>query len=705
MASEMVVKSRDYKICLLNVPFDDVYNNVLYFKDKTQQLEYFKNIYGLSFDNSPSVNFNFGDGLNCECVINEVAYTKSTYLNSIVMHNYCVIREHQIVTNEQYRGERYFYYFYFIKDCKYLTGQQVQFKLKLDVFQTYLLSNYVNILPKCYIKRAHLNRFSYNEDEDVITFNNSDISFLYTKEDLEFNKRLINYIPQKTFVSDSQELILREWFSKAIKYWIVIFVNTKFSSDDLFVTTVNLPTGQYKCILYPVMNFGYEWTATNNESKLNWILARATNKQGHQYSLNSILNLSDTLSAYIVDVRISKIPFNNLIIPNSSQMDYTIRNIDDGFGNTISQLKMRILTWTSDTANMIALYGLGYFQQGGCFYLEDSNISYNNRQIISGQETYTFEKCNISRYLGKRLENFDLTNISKEGIKQYSESPQYNPKMYSNAITDVKLKYCQNDFTYDLFALGDTNLSVKYYESLGPSIVRSYIYIDPIGLYNENTTKDFLGVVTANNFSLMYYTDQLASYIANNKNAWLQTTMKVVAGVTSGVSQGVSKSISTVSAVPTFTSGLTSVFKATNSILQYTLSMDNLKSAPASVSNIQGDVNLLDSITNLEVGIEIWQALDVDIDRFNDYCIKFGYKLNSLLYLSDYVNIRKYWNYIQADITYLRQDVYKFNFKIENEIKNAFSNGITLWNVYDTTSEVLFNYNMSNYENWLDEEE
>ena len=701
------VQSR-YKICLLNVPFDDTYNNVIYFKNESERINYFKKVYNIVFNDYPLVNFNFGDGLNCECVVNNVAYTNSSSLNSIVSYNYCIVMEFQTLKDDSTGSTTYnpLYYFYFVKECKYLTGKQVQLKLKLDVFTTYMPSQYVNYMPICNIKRACLNRFSKNLDDETYRFNLTyDNSFFHIKEDLKYNKRMINYLPQKVFVNDSQEQLVREWFRKAIKYWVVIFLDPNYTSDSLKITTVNLPTGQYKTILFPVMNDDYQWQAMNNESSQGLLLAGSTIINGQAYNLNDILDLDTKLRAYIIDIRISKIPFDNLIIFKSTKIDYTIYTYQY-FDEEISQLRMRLLDWTSDV-DTVKIYGLGYFQKGGCFYLENTNIGYDKKVVISGQETYKYEICDVTDQLGK-IGKVDFELVDKEDIKKFSNNIKYNPKMYSNTILDVILKYGNNNFTYELSSLGNTKLEVNYFESLGPSIVRSYIYITPQGLYNENTTKDFLGIVSSDNYSLTYYNEQLANYIANNKNAWLQTTAKIVTGtasslVKSSIAGGESGGVA--GALGGFGIGIVkSAFNVANSALQYNLNIDNLKSAPASIANIQGDVNLLLSIADLGIGIEIWEALPVDVDAFNDYCLRYGYKVNEMLYLVDYINIRKYWNYVQADIETMPQGIYKMNYKIENEIKNAFSNGIRFWNVIDVNTEITFNYNFQNYEKYLDDE-
>lgn len=682
-------RSYKYRICMFNVDFDDSYNNVLYFEEPSQRRYYFQEHYDISFDNAPLVNFNINDGLNAEVVVNDTKGYGSTSIIENVVYNYCIIQED--------RGtEEANYLYYFIKECKYITGSQIKLKLKLDVFTTYPIVQWIDDVPQVQIERAHLNRF-VNLDDDTYKFNTASDSLLYIKEDMSFNKRLIDYTSQDVFYNDKQEELIRNWFAKAIKYWVVLFVDPNYSPNDNLkaITQLTLPTGRYKIILYPVMNYGYIWRVTNVSKTSSVELAESTLLQGQGINYNDILKLDETLSAHIIDIRISNIPFWSKLNFSASSMDYSFTK--DSEGNSI--LVLRIMNWTSDTEpSFISLNDLGYWHKK-CFFLKETNIGHTERVIISGQEIYTYNSLDVLRPLGITLDGF-----LKDNIKQYSNNANYNPKRYSNTILDIQLRYGQNEFTYDVFSLGNSNIEVCYYESLGPSIVRSYIYIKPQGLYNENTTKDFLGIVSSNNFSLTYFTEQLSTYIANNKNAWLQTTTKIITSSAASIIKGGMRGASiggTTGAIAGAASGLVkSAFNAANSAIQYNLNIDNLKSAPASISNIQGDVNLLDTMTNLKPAIELWQALDTDIKTFNDYCLRFGYKVDRMGDLKDYIDIRKYWNYIKAFVEIMPD---RFNYKVANEIRDAFDRGIRFWTVQDINDIVRFDYTLPNYEKYLDD--
>lgn len=694
----------EYRICMMNVNFDDSYNNVLYFKDPSMQITYFIEEYELSFDNAPLVNFNINDGLNTEAVIN-MTDKEYTPLEQ-TQYNYCIIRQ----VNKS--KDTYQYLYYFIKDIKYLTNGQVSLTLKLDVFNTYPINNYINDIPKCDIKRAHLNRFI--EQGNNYKFNMNEDSPFYIKEDLEFNKRLI-HTHQTSFYDSEKERTLNEWFDSAIRYWVVLFINPNYvdNSNDLNkklgLSLYSLSTGQYQIMLYPVFNnnyrMNYRLTTAGSWNTIGWTVGNTT-----YTDLNTILNCEETLSANIIDIRACKIPFWFFISVYSGQIDYAIdnRTLDLTLLNNISY----------DSNNNPYIPNLGYFVQSttkdstikkvGAFYLARTNADIQNTKSFSEKYLYPTDELNP---LDNIVPYVNIEQISKTEIKESSNSPELNPKIYASTILDLILRYGQNTFTYDYLSLGKNKIKAYYYESLGPSIVRSYIYINPTGLYNSETIKDFLGIVSANDFSLTYFTDQLASYLANNKNAWLQTTFKIASNIgtttlKSGINGGITKEgFSPTDALQSGFLGLVkSSIGAVNSIVQYNLNLDNMKSAPSAISNVQGNFTMLNCITGLDLDIEVWRPLDNDINLFNDYCLRFGYKVNKFDELINYINIRKYWNYIQAYIEELPQTYYNFNYKVENEIKNAFDRGIRFWTVADVYNDTIkFDYTLPNYEKYLDD--
>ena len=683
----MAIK-RTFQISLINVPFSDTYDNVIYFKDKEERIEYFKNVYKVSFDNSPLVNFNFGDGLNCECVINDNTYNGSNFQSSVTSHNYCIVRETLIVNGTTTYDDR----FYFIKECKYITATQIQLKLKLDIFTTYMISQYMtNVNVYADIQRACLNR--YKKVDSYYCYNFDADSLLLEKEDLSFNKRLVDS-HKLTIKQNFNNGTLNSFLEEAVDYYACFFVDpnkqlqfyahkinnvSEGKIADIFnnVTYLNIKNNfsNFHFIWIPILKSGYSITVLfkyNNSSVFS--------QNVYKGDLVEVLNYfkGQNLTPYIIDARYTKWP-----LFSDYAGDVTVS------GKQVL-LSCRISAAEADYYSPDGIMGSG---------LSCASIQ-NNRCVFMGY-TASVDLLTLT-YTTNKYKN-QRSFLLNEAINNY------NPKSLSDSVKHFVLRNGSSSYTYNWDYLGtftpnvylEYNYNFNYKEALIPSISRSYLYLDTMGLYVEGTTLNYTGVVNNADMSIIYYNDQYSNYIANNKNAWLQTTFKIGS---SAVSSGVKTATNLSNTGHLGTGLITSGISAVNGIIQYNLNLDNMKAAPQSINNVQGNFYLNDLINNNDIYLEEWEALPTDIQKFNDYCSRFGYKVGRLGSLKDYINIRKYWNYIQAYIEVIPQSIYKFNYKIENEIKNAFANGIRFWNVIDTSTEVEYNFNKNNYEKYLDDE-
>ena len=122
--------------------------------------------------------------------------------------------------------------------------------------------------------------------------------------------------------------------------------------------------------------------------------------------------------------------------------------------------------------------------------------------------------------------------------------------------------------------------------------------------------------------------------------------------------------------------------------------MNNMKNAPDTLSNANGNAILNTTIADIMPYYEIFVALDNELKIANDISYDNGYVYNRYAKVKDFANTRKYFNYISATITNVIGDV-------SNEIKNLYrqilANGIKLWHT-DT-----INFDKENYEIWLEE--
>ena len=74
--------------------------------------------------------------------------------------------------------------------------------------------------------------------------------------------------------------------------------------------------------------------------------------------------------------------------------------------------------------------------------------------------------------------------------------------------------------------------------------------------------------------------------------------------------------------------------------------------------------------------------------------VQYGFTVNQIGNLFDYLNIRKYFNYIKANINSI--DGVSMSTVARNDLRRRFAEGIRFWN-----SDTI-DYDKENYEKWLE---
>ena len=80
------------------------------------------------------------------------------------------------------------------------------------------------------------------------------------------------------------------------------------------------------------------------------------------------------------------------------------------------------------------------------------------------------------------------------------------------------------------------------------------------------------------------------------------------------------------------------------------MTIDNMKNAPDQLKNANGNVIFNMFATDLGLYVEKYSALDGDLKTANDFMNLYGFTFNSIANIKDYVHIRKYHNYVKAQL-------------------------------------------------------
>lgn len=111
------------------------------------------------------------------------------------------------------------------------------------------------------------------------------------------------------------------------------------------------------------------------------------------------------------------------------------------------------------------------------------------------------------------------------------------------------------------------------------------------------------------------------------------------------------------------------------------------------MKNANGNVILNLFATELGLYVEEYSALYGDLKTANDFMDLYGFTFGAVANVKDYANIRKYHNFIKAQLQSINGNLSN---TARNDLRTRFANGVRFWNS-DTIS-----YQYENYENWLD---
>lgn len=676
----------NFQARLINVKFDKENRNVLRFSTREAQQKYFD--CASLFVDAPFVNFNAGSLLDTS-IVYEVEEGAS--INDILSKNYCIIKDNTPNATLPY-------YYYHVESTMQDSGRQIKVRLRLDIFQTYYIDT--DFTP-CHINRAHLNRF-VAVDQDHVAFDGNLTSKLFEGEDIKnFPKRLKSrqtfaLMPDRFGGGIVPSEISQTNLTFCDNYligWAYVFLNSSILNVQF--TGTGFPTRArtmregaegnrfvlpYVCLCFPLLR---DLSSISVDMQRRYSLT-------YTWDFNTFVSgVLSQIESYILDVKISQTP----PFPNFSYFDrYTIKNAVDTAGThtlTIEDIA------TAEHANNV----YGEFFALGKSDNQSGYMAYIVYQHDIGVSDTTY-KYSLKSGMNSRTMTTPLTyQFAKSDIIGSKKDKQFNPKLLSQSFTELRVgQGLGAPQIYDPQKMNTNKVLVAWRESIVPAIMRIYIGAlnndlnnDENNIYNSETFKSLVGANIAQDTSFPYSINQLEQFLANNKNFYLQNTLNRATNFV----QGLKLSSGNVGAIAN--NALSGIGDLISSKINEQLTTDNMANAPEAYKNIDGNPLLPMAINDDRTYIEIWQALDNEMEIANDYMALYGFTTNLIGKIKDFDNVRKYYNYIAADIEEI--EGVSISNAVYDAFKQAFARGVRFWNV-DT-----FEYDQENYENWLEEEQ
>lgn len=333
--------------------------------------------------------------------------------------------------------------------------------------------------------------------------------------------------------------------------------------------------------------------------------------------------------------------------------------------------------------------------------------------------------------------------FNKKEIVEGNKNKQYNPKLNNADYKSLNLTIAGSSFEMPLDKINNENPVFSYYESLTPEVTRGLLRLGYIGFENDVTNKfeedvsneifndsyrgSFNGFSYSNDFTIAFAKEAYAEYIANNKNAYLsfesqqnynreienismvQKAINSISSALGGVAT--SSNPQTAKVNGQFSTATTAIDIVSNEMqfnktqayekTQLDLSMDNMRNAPGTLSNINGSAILTQMIADFGIYAEIYEGLDNELETANDIMYRYGYTYNRFDNVKtkgdvagvDY--IRKRFNFVRAILGSI--DGVAMSNIARVDLRNRFMTGIRFWNKNDD-GKYIVDYTKENYE-------
>lgn len=735
-----------YEMALINNPFHSGSQNTKYFESIEQQTQWFYDRLGdVSFSEILTPN------------INSLVITQQRYLNprmvdmsELLMKNYAIIRETK--WNDEVK-----YYYYEVTNATIDAFNLISVDLKMDTIQTIYFDPRFKF-SECQINKAHLSRvyrpatssnylFDFREDSPL--FEREDIREV-AKRPVKREKLNVDITANETTQQGSTQI--NNWFAENVSHWVYYYMSAgkeykmgvaSGGTTDLIPHTIKYTQGVLS---------DTEIDSPNNAVDGAVVVFVAPVYKGknkiylpykHTYKPDPNVEATTITGHHAWDASAIK-EFMNKNSSNTGD--------DTGGYSNVFAIKNSIQPPMGATQLYSSLMSVG----------EDGNLYYNVNSGISGVKTtpdetfkyyevgnclQVFSDCSSSpKYCFARVIFQDLTNdltFYMNGQMHYDEFEDediFHNKLQGKIDETFKYglepKLLNEDYsTYRLYIGGNTyDLPVSktsncpqfiYKEILSPDVTKAMLIYDPLhsrnssNVFTEINTKDFTGFMINIDLSMWFSNDSLDSYLATNKNnlqimqnnqntRWNQLGINAI-GTALTTSKG-----SAFGNLVNLGTNIASYFKDKDlEMANYNLTLDNMAQSPQTLSALNSNALLIQSVDDLGIYIEFHQPLSREKEIIVETLKKYGYTLNKIGNIKDYDHIREDYNYIEASLeNVIRQEFddngepIESNLVLGGEISNVimedlrqrFAQGVRFW----TGDKV--DYSLPNCEKWVRED-
>ena len=741
-----------YQYALTSVQFDSSYENAIRFDTRAQQEEYFK--VSTLFANAKSVNFDFGNLINTTLVVK----VKKAPME-LMGFNYLILKD--LNQNPTHRYVYFFIdKVEYISGGDNDSDTTIRLDLTMDVLNTYMLD--IAWDNGALIERASLDRWDKGGTDLFLYYNlGPDSPFRLDDEgEAKCSKVLINRENLQVLSSQySSNKEAYDWINQNVQCWEYVFLDKNqtyafpnFNTDDIVYL-------QESSRFYWNYNmFSKEGSGTIPDYGL--LTIPIYKDQNHKIicrfnvkaegNINEVVNIEVSHDGLVAFRKHN----NDATYFFADKYGLMCPLLLDGF---TCKIEGNNLVIEGDPDTPYGVLGNQFFSKNYINCLQTEKISgkkYDCKGVFIGGKATPDIPSETAKYSGLGYENQFLQASIRLAT---SRNTRACPRLLSSNYSSVNIKCVGDELEYSWMDLSakhnnkwdNGKFSLLYTEVIQPEITKYYVRIKaPYGVYIEDSNYNYSGLVSTADTSIAIVNSAYAEFLANNKNYWLMSFANALGGGVSGlldayhpahptetietttrdlkakggrfrspttgkfvgmdsperplVGTGFGRDVTKTITKPAWTDW-TSVANygvgVASNVLNSAFTIANVKASPSNMKNSTGNGYFTYYTTGFGLYVEAYSALDIDLDRCYQYHYMYGYKYGKFGNVNDFMNIRHYFNYVQADLQNITGKTgYNIPNQVRDEIKHIFGQGVRLWNV----SDKMFDYDVENYERSLE---
>ena len=298
-------------------------------------------------------------------------------------------------------------------------------------------------------------------------------------------------------------------------------------------------------------------------------------------------------------------------------------------------------------------------------------------------------------------------NFGKNEIINQLKNKNFNPKINSEDYKSLTLTFAGSRFELPINKINTETPMFEYFELFTPTVTKGLLRFKSTNndnVFNESYSNSFNGFSFTNDLSIAFSQNQYESYIANNKNAYLSfqnqqnyTMAKYTQNSVNTMLDMVLNPSNMISEARQITNDAVSTgMQIAYNETQFNLSIDNMKSAPENLQNLNGSALMTHLVSEFGIYAEIYEGLETELEMANDIMFRDGYNYNRFDDFKSQLNIRHNFNYVKAIIGSLSG--VPMSEESRKDFKQRVASGLRFWYM---KNQPTIDYTKENYENSL----